>query len=191
MVPAGVRRRAGRPGRACLAASVVLAVVAGVVATSPVAGQEAGSGEVRIVARQLTGGKVEVGLQQRQADGSWGDRQLPRARFLPTTAPIDRWLAGSPLSPTPLPDSRPVPLHEQRARALLAREVGAAPGDFRLKSSERVHWPDTSLGCPQPGYVYAKVIVPGYRLVFDLDGTLYHVHTNDDGTRAVICETDR
>jgi len=149
------------------------------------------AGEVRIAARRLGGGRVEVGLQERQADDSWGDRRLPRARFLPATAPAARWLASSPLSLVSLPDSRPVPAHEEAARALLGREVGATPGDFGLESSESVQWSDASLGCPEPGYVYAQVIVPGYRLVFTRDGTSYQVHTNDDGSQAVICETGR
>ena len=148
-------------------------------------------GEVRIVARKLAGGKIEFGLQQRDADDSWGDRLLPRARLFPTTAPVDRWLRSSPLTLTAPPDSGPVPAHEEAARALLAGEVGADPGDFSLESSERVQWSDASLGCPQPGYAYAQVVTPGYRLVFALDGTTYQVHTNDDGSHAVICETGR
>lgn len=146
---------------------------------------------MRIVARKLAGGKIEFGLQQRDADDSWGDRLLPRARLFPTTAPVDRWLRSSPLTLTAPPDSGPVPAHEEAARALLAGEVGADPGDFSLESSERVQWSDASLGCPQPGYAYAQVVTPGYRLVFALDGTTYQVHTNDDGSHAVICETGR
>lgn len=186
---AGVRRRPGRSGRVCLATAVVLTVVGGVLAASPVTGQVAASDEVRIVARKLATGKIELGLQQQATDSSWGDRRLPRTRLFPTTAPTDRWLVSSPLTLTALPDSQPVPPHEQAARALLARTVGAEPQDFQLDSSEGVQWSDASLGCPEPGYVYAAVIVPGYRLVFNLDGTSYQVHTNDDGSQAVICET--
>ena len=40
-----------------------------------------------------------------------------------------------------------------------------------------MRWPDTSLGCPEPGYAYAKVMVPGYRFTFSYDGSLYEVHT--------------
>ena len=54
--------------------------------------------EVRIVARLLANGKIEFGLQQRQADDSWGDRQLPRVRFFPTGARVGRWLSSSPLT---------------------------------------------------------------------------------------------
>ena len=50
---------------------------------------------VRIVARKRNDGKVEFGLQERGADGSWGERQLPRARLFPTTARVDAWLRSS------------------------------------------------------------------------------------------------
>ena len=57
-------------------------------------------GEVRIVARKLTDGRIEFGLQQRDSDDTWGDRRLPRVRFFPTTAGVGRWLASSPLTLT-------------------------------------------------------------------------------------------
>ncbi len=74
-------------------------VATGVFAATSAAAQDTtdGSGEVRIVARKLDDGRIEFGLQQRQADDSWGNRQLPRVRFFPTTATIGRWLASSPL----------------------------------------------------------------------------------------------
>ena len=57
-----------------------------------------GDAEVRITARKLANGKVEFGLQQRQGDNTWGDRQLPEVRLFPTTAAVDRWLVSSSLS---------------------------------------------------------------------------------------------
>ena len=39
---------------------------------------------------------------------------------------------------------------------------------------------------PSPGL--AQVITPGYKLIFDLAGTSYAVHTNSDGSHMVICE---
>ena len=56
--------------------------------------------EVRITARKLADGRIEFGLQQRQSDGTWGVRQLPRVRFFPTTAEVDRWLRSSYLTLT-------------------------------------------------------------------------------------------
>ena len=56
---------------------------------------------VRIVARKLADGRIEFGLQQRDPDNTWGDRELPRVRFFPTTAGVNRWLVSSPLAVPP------------------------------------------------------------------------------------------
>ena len=64
-------------------------------------------------------------------------------------------------------------------------------GSFRLDSSESVRLPDASLGCPQEGMMYAQVITPGYRLVFDLASASHAVHTNSDGSHMVVCGDGR
>ncbi len=76
---------------------------------------------------------------------------------------------------------------ETAARKLLADEVGVGERGFILDSTESVQWPDASLGCPKEGEGYAQVITPGYKLVFDLAGTPYEVHTNADGSQMVLC----
>ncbi|MCY3569283.1 MAG: Ig-like domain-containing protein, partial [Chloroflexi bacterium] len=61
--------------------------------------------DVRIAARRLADGRVEFGLQVRAAD-AWGDRLLPRARFLPEGAEPGRWFTSSAVevdSPEPEP----------------------------------------------------------------------------------------
>ncbi|MCY4555828.1 MAG: hypothetical protein OXF79_05515 [Chloroflexi bacterium] len=69
--------------------------------------------------------------------------------------------------------------HERRgtARVLLAKRLGVSAEDLEFVSEQAVNWPDTSLGCGQPGHVYAKVIVPGYRIMFAYEGASYEVHT--------------
>lgn len=56
-----------------------------------------GDVEVRINARRLDDGRVEVGLQQR-GDSDWANRHLPDARFLPPDAELGRWLNSSPIN---------------------------------------------------------------------------------------------
>ena len=51
--------------------------------------------ELRIVARKLSNGKVEFGLQERHDDGSWSEQVLPARRFFPADAPVGRWLRSS------------------------------------------------------------------------------------------------
>ena len=51
--------------------------------------------EVRVAAQKHDDGRVEVAVQAKQADGSWGERQRPEQRFLPADAASGRWLTSS------------------------------------------------------------------------------------------------
>lgn len=73
------------------------------------------------------------------------------------------------------------------AREDLAQRLGLAPEAIRLVSVEAVEWSDTSLGCPQPGMMYAQVITPGFRVVLEAEGKRYEYHT-DRGRVVVLCE---
>lgn len=50
--------------------------------------------EVRVTAQRLSDGRVEFALQQR-LDGQWESRILPRSRFFPTSARVNRWLSST------------------------------------------------------------------------------------------------
>ena len=99
----------------------------------------------------------------------------------------------APVAPTATPPAnKTVPAEiETAARRFLAGELEVDEGDLRLESSEGVAWSDVSLGCPQEGMLYAQVITPGYKLVFDLSGTTHPVHTNSDGSNMVVCGEER
>ena len=62
------------------------------------AGGEADAIEVRVAARRLADGRTEFAAQQRQPDGSWSERLLPRARFFPASPAVGRWLSSTPLT---------------------------------------------------------------------------------------------
>ena len=127
------RRKSSRLG--CLAVVVLLSVLGGTVAASPAAGQATDSDiGTRIVARKLESGRIEFGLQQRQGDSSWGDRQLPRVRFFPTTATVGRWLASSALD-LPVGDVRIVARKLETGRiefGLQQRQGDGSWGDRQL-----------------------------------------------------------
>ena len=53
-----------------------------------------GEAEVRVAARHVDDGRVEIAVQQRSGDG-WSERQLPAMRFLPADAPAGEWRASS------------------------------------------------------------------------------------------------
>ena len=95
-----VRRAFGLSGRrrvACVAVAMALAVLGGTVVGSPVAAQQSVDVEVRIVAQKIEDGRIEFGFQERAPGNSWSIITLPRVRFFPTTASVDRWLASSPV----------------------------------------------------------------------------------------------
>lgn len=68
----------------------------------------------------------------------------------------------------------------------LAERIGVAKSAIKLVSTELVNWPDSSLGCPQPGMMYAQVITPGYRVTLESGDQTYEYHTG--GSRLVLCK---
>ena len=66
-----------------------------------VSASDGGRAEIRIAARLLADGRMEFAAQQRNADGEWGERLLPRARFFPADPRPGRWLVSTPLMVTP------------------------------------------------------------------------------------------
>ncbi|HIQ06039.1 MAG TPA: hypothetical protein EYH31_10220 [Anaerolineae bacterium] len=57
--------------------------------------------------------------------------------------------------------------------------------EISVESVEPVQWPDSSLGCPEPGKMYAQVITPGHRVILRAGDQTYEYHTA--GTHAVLC----
>jgi len=49
-------------------------------------------------------------------------------------------------------------------------------------------FPDGGLGCPEKGKSYPQTATPGYRFLLTVQGVIYEVHTNLDGSRAVLCD---
>ena len=79
---------------AAIAAFTALAAVAAIIAVDLTASISAQSGDTagRIVARLLEDGRVEFGWQPAGAA-----RVLPRQRYFPTDATVERWLRSSPV----------------------------------------------------------------------------------------------
>jgi hypothetical protein len=67
------------------------------------------------------------------------------------------------------------------AVADLAAKRKVAPEKVQVISVEAVDWPDTSMGCPQPGKFYAQVIVQGYKIVLSVDGQQVEYHADRQG----------
>ena len=79
--------------RALLAAAAAIAIATiAVLPAAPAGAQSDDESAGRIVARLLDDGRVEFGWQP-----SGGSRVLPRARYFPPDATVDRWLRSSPV----------------------------------------------------------------------------------------------
>ncbi len=76
--------------------SLALLGVIGIIAGSVFATQ-GGEAEVRVAVQRHDDGRVEVAVQQRDAYGGWGERELPPARFLPADV-TGEWRVSTPVS---------------------------------------------------------------------------------------------
>ncbi|MFQ5886210.1 MAG: hypothetical protein ACE5II_03135 [Anaerolineae bacterium] len=74
------------------------------------------------------------------------------------------------------------------AKGNLARRLGVGVKEVTLVSAEAVEWPDASLGNPQPGMVYAQVIIPGYKIILSAGGQEYEYHSDQE--RVILVEDD-
>ena len=70
-------------------------------------------------------------------------------------------------------------------RARDALRAAGLPADSKLLTSEQTQWNDSSLGCPQPGAMYAQVITSGYVLRFAGRDATHEVHVAGDA--AILC----
>ena len=66
------------------------------------------------------------------------------------------------------------------ARDMLAEALGVDPSSAKITNIKRVDWSDASLGVPEPGFSYATVITPGFKMVMELEpeGKQYVFHTS-------------
>ena len=105
-----------------------------------------GEAEVRISARQLEDGRVEFALQQR-VDGRWGERVLPRSRYFPADATVNRWLNSTPLmvSVAATYDLTEGPNDVSVEVRITARRLGDGRVEFALQQRMDGEWGDRLL----------------------------------------------
>lgn len=61
-------------------------------------GGRGGSSQIRVLTERLDDGRIEVGVQQRELDGSWGRTYEPTRRFVPADAEPGKRLHSSPIA---------------------------------------------------------------------------------------------
>ena len=89
-----------------------------------------GGVEVRVAARGLADGRVEVALQARRGGGEWGELVLPWRRFVPAVAPRGAWLRGDAAAAAGGSEVRVVARRLADGRVELALQVRAAGGEW-------------------------------------------------------------
>ena len=77
---------------------------------------------------------------------------------------------------------------ELLAANYLAGKLGIGANELTLVRSNATEWPDSSLGCPKPGMMYAQAVTPGYEITFEHQGSDYAVHSNGDASVMAACE---
>lgn len=111
---------------------------------------------------------------------------ISRPTLQPTPSPIK-----TIKTPTTLPSETSCPSYgsiEEQAQEALADWLGISAKEIEVIKVEEVEWPDTSLGCPEPGKVYTQVITPGCRITLEAGGETYEVHTGDQ--QMVVCDEE-
>ena len=103
-----------RPGKSHLV-MIVIGMVLGAIALGAAQAAISTTTEVRIGARRLDDGRVEVGLQQRGDDDGWGQGELPTARFLAVDTEPGKWFYSSEVELTVTADESTEPVTEEEA----------------------------------------------------------------------------
>ena len=77
---------------------LVAIIIVGLSVFAQPAHAAAGEIELRVTAQRLADGRTEFAIQERREDEGWGERRLPRSRFVSSGTSVGRWLASSPLT---------------------------------------------------------------------------------------------
>jgi len=72
------------------------------------------------------------------------------------------------------------------AREDLAKRLSIPITKISLLEAKKVTWSDSSLGCPQDGFVYAQILTPGYLIVLEHDNNRYEYHAGK-GPNVIYC----
>jgi hypothetical protein len=63
-----------------------------------------------------------------------------------------------------------------KAKEDLAQRLSISASQINLVEARDVVWPNSSLGCPEKGMVYAEILTPGYLVVLESDGNTFEYH---------------
>jgi hypothetical protein len=75
----------------------------------------------------------------------------------------------------------------EKAKEDLAPRLSLSVTQINLIEAKAVTWPDSSLGCPQPGMAYTQILTPGYLILLEAGRKVHEYHANRD-TYVIFCE---
>lgn len=78
---------------------------------------------------------------------------------------------GSPVTPE-------YPSIVDMAKSDLAKRLNISEEKIHLIKQEKKDWPDTSLGFPEEGKMYAQVVTPGFVIILETGGKQYEYHSD-------------
>ena len=112
----------------------------------------------------------------------------------PTAAPASQPVLSASPSPSRVPSTSPSPESSppaddvaDRVVRAAAAHLGVAATAVRVDSVDAREWPDSSLGCPSPGMLYAQVVTAGYVVVVSGAGKQLEYHIAPRG-QPVLCQ---
>ncbi len=110
-------------------------------------------------------------------------KKLPyESTYAPISSKIASSSASSPVFPgTPEIESQIVELVKKQATQSAVPQSSA-----QIVSVTTVEWPDSSLGCPKPGFAYSQIVTPGYKVTVNVGGKQSEYHTDLSGN-VVLC----
>ncbi|MEO0345763.1 MAG: hypothetical protein AAF229_05850 [Pseudomonadota bacterium] len=76
-----------------------------------------------------------------------------------------------------------------RAAAVFSEEMDIPISQVTVISVRPVEWPDSSIGCPQPGQAYAQVMTPGHKIAVRARGEIHVMH--EAGGKPFLCKRSK
>jgi hypothetical protein len=64
------------------------------------------------------------------------------------------------------------------AKSDLAKRLNISEEQIHFVKQEKKDWPDTSLGFPEEGKMYAQVVTPGFVIILEAGGKQYEYHSD-------------
>lgn len=125
--------------------------------------------------------------------GACGTAGEPGAETTTTTggtpSTVETTTTSEVPTPVALPEGFPVSLLDEIVEDA-ARSTDVPMSNIEVTSVEAHTFNDASLGCPEPGQMYAQVITPGFIVLVEAGGAELDYRVAKDSSRFVGCGPD-